>query len=288
MLLFTPAVIRSVASVAIIPAVSVHHWLVESTAAFPTYFRSRSELLAEERDLRRALADHAAAALTADRLLRENGTLRSLLGASSTERIAAGVIGRPTALPYDVLLIDRGTEDGIRDNAPVFAGGDQAIGFVAHAFARSSVVTLATTPGLSMTVYIYGPNIYTTAEGLGSGSLRVAVPQGIALNEGDLVVVPSLYGGVYGAISVVDSEPSRPEQYGYVSIDEPLASIAYVSVGTEPLASITFEEAKEIVDLVRADMLTIPVPQGVLVDTEQGTTTATSTATSSTLINEPL
>ena len=280
-LFVAPAVIRTVASVAIVPFVSTHHWLVESSAAFPTYIRSRSELLEEERVLRRALADHAAAALTAERLERENTTLRSLLGATSTDRIAAGVIGRPTALPYDVLLIDRGTEDGIRDHTPVFAGGDQAIGFVSHAFAHSSIVTLVTTPDLTSTVYIYGPNIYTTAVGRGSGSLQVAVPQGIPLSEGDIVVMPSLYGGVYGAISVVDSEPSRPEQYGYVSIDAPLASIAYVSVGTEPITSITFEEAKEIVDLVRDDMLTVPVPQGILVDTEFSTTTATTTATSS-------
>ena len=276
MLFFAPVVFRSAASVAMLPAVSVHNWLVESTGALPSYLRSRSELVQHERELRRELADHAAAALTAAGLAHENEALRALIGATSSQRIAAGVIGRPTALPYDVLLIDRGTEDGIQENAPVYAGGDHAIGFVAHVFSGSAVVALVTTPGLTSTVYIYGPNIYTTATGLGSGSLRVSVPQGIELSEGDPVVVPSLNGGVYGTISVVDSEPRRPEQYGYVSMEEPLASISHVSVGTSPLPSISFEEAKEIIETVRVDMLTVPVPHGVLVDVNTGTSTATS------------
>lgn len=282
MLTLAPRIFGYVGSFVLLPVIHAESWLMESGAAFPTYIRDRSALLATQSELRQQLALHAGAHLTVARLSRENEELRKLLNATTTSRTAAGVIGRPTALPYDVFLIDKGSQDGVQENAPVYVGGDQVIGFVAEVYTDTSVVTLVTTPGFESTVYIYGPNIYTTAVGMGSGSLRVSVPQGITLTNGDLVVIPSLDAGVYGAISVVDSVPSRPEQYGYVSIEDPLQSIRYVSVGDSPLASITFDEARSIVETVRTEVLTVPVPSGVLIDVESGaTTTATTTATTS-------
>lgn len=278
-LFLAPRIVALAASFVMAPVVRFEMWITESSGFIPSYLRDRNDLLDTQADLRRQLAEHAAADLTATRLIEENESLRSLLNATSTENIAAGVIGRPTALPYDVLLIDRGSRDGIVQNAPVYIGDDHVIGFVGAVYEQSSVVVLATTPGLTSTVYVYGPNIYTNAVGMGSGSLRISVPQGIVITEGNPVVMPSLDAGIYGTISYVDSVPSRPEQYGYVSIEEPLASIRYVRVGNRAVESIPFETAKSIVDTVRAEMLMVEVPNGVLVDatTDLGTSTPTST-----------
>lgn len=272
-----PKLFGYIGSFVLYPVVEVEQWLAESGGAIPTYFRDRSELLAVERDLRQQLAEHAGAHLTAAALEEENAAFRNILGATVAPRIAAAVVGRPPALPYDVFLIDRGSADGVVADAPVYAAENRAIGFIASVYEHSALVVLITSPGYESTVYIYGPNIYTTAEGQGGGSLRVSVPQGIELSEGNLVTIPSLDTGVYGTLSVIDSEPSRPEQYGYVSVDEPLAGIRYVSVGSAPIAAMTFEEAKAAVESVRADLLTVPVPQGILIDTEDATSTATST-----------
>lgn len=279
--MFGSRLLGSAGALAFLPAAKFESWLADGAGALPSYFRDRGALLADVAKLRMELADHAAAQLTAERLREENEALRELLSASTSPRIAASVVGRPTALPYDVFLIDRGSASGVKENAPVYVSDDRVVGFVARAYEHSSVVGLVSSPGLKSTVYIYGPNIYTTAEGQGGGSLRVAVPQGIELAEGNLVVIPSLGGGVYGEISVVDSVPSRPEQYGYVSIEDPLASIRYVSVGTEPLARLSFEEAKAAVDAARSEILSVDVPQGVLVDVMSTTTAATTTGATS-------
>lgn len=276
-LALAPKVFGFFGSFVIMPVVEVRSWIAESSGALPTYLRDRSSVLADMRELRRQLADHAAARVSLAALTKENEALRDMLAATTTPRIAAGVIGRPTSLPYDVFLIDRGRDDGIEPEAPVYSAGDRVIGFVAEAYADSSLVVLVTSPGLASTVYVYGPDIYTTALGMGGGSLRISVPQGITLTKGDPVVIPSLDGGIYGTIAVIDSEPSRPEQYGYVSIETPLAGIRYVTVGATPRTSMTFEKAKEVVESLRADILTVPVPHGMLVDTDNSTSTATST-----------
>jgi cell shape-determining protein MreC len=207
----------------------------------------------------------------------ENTSLREVLGVDEETRVAAGVIGRPTALPYDVLVIDRGSNDGVMEYAPVYAGEQNVIGFVAGVFEKSAVVALVSTPGFTSTVYIYGSNIYTTAVGMGGGVTRINVPQGVPLTVGDIVVAPSLSPGIYGIISAVNSVPELPQQYGYVTTEKAINSLRAVSVGSRPLSVIDFEAAREVVEKARLDFLTVNVPTGVLIDVESATTSATST-----------
>lgn len=264
------------------PIAQFESWFYESGSTIPAYFRDRNALLSENEELRNELESAGNAQNSLDRLTQENLTLRGLLGNATSSRIAAAVIGRPTAMPYDVLVLDKGRTDGVQVDAPVYAGFDQVVGFVAAVYQNSSVVALPTTPGFESTVYIFGPNIYTTAVGEGGGVLQVSVPQGIPLAEDDLVVIPSFDTGVFGRISVIESHPTEPEQRGYVTLPVSLQSLRFVSVGTSPLTSLSFEEAAEVVRELRQDLSTVPVPSGVLVDTPEdvGTSSATSTATS--------
>ncbi len=217
--------------------------------------------------------------LTIEFFSKENEELRKLLSTDGQEeKILAGVIGRPNMLPYDVLILDKGSQDGIIEGAPVFIGNNAVVGVVGKVFPRSSVVELVTTPGFIASVYIFGPNIYTNAIGIGGGQLKVGVPQGITLSEGDLVILPGVSSGIYGAISVVESVPTEPEQYGYVSPKVPLSGFHFVAVGKVPLTSVSFEHAQEVVAQTKSALFSVPVPEGILVTT--GTSSAaTSTAT---------
>jgi len=212
-----------------------------------------------------------------DYLRAENVSLREILGQRDEPRIAAGVIGRPTALPYDVLMIDKGSDDGIKIDTPVYTGNDTVIGFVAATYQNSSLIALLSTPGFTSTAYIFGPNIYTTAVGIGGGVTRIHVPQGISLNIGDLVVLPSMSPGIYGTVSAVDSVPERAEQYGYLTTEIPISSLKVVAIGTRPLSVMEFEKARTVVEEAKRDFLTINVPDEFLVEAQSASSTATST-----------
>ena len=276
LLLALPRVFMLTASLVVAPVNIAKHWLSDSSASLPQYFRNRSDLVAELNQLRSdiSMEDNA---FTIKALKKENKTLRSLLGNTKNEKILAGVIGRPGVLPYDLLMLDQGSNAGIVKGAPVFIGEDTIIGVVKSVTAGTSLVEMITTNGFESTVYIIGPDIYTNAIGIGGGQLRVGVPQGITLQEGDLVVLPAVESGVFGEISVVQSEASRPEQYGYASPDIPIASIRFVSVGKHPLTNISFEEAQKNVEETTISVLTVPVPDDILVDTQSGTSTGTTT-----------
>jgi len=125
-----PQTIGGAASFIFTPIARFETWFYESGSTLPQYFVDRQQLVEENAELEVALHESESNAHIINRLQRENTELRALLGDKEEERIAAAVIGRPTETPYDVLLIDKGSRDGIERNAPVYVGYDQITGFV--------------------------------------------------------------------------------------------------------------------------------------------------------------
>lgn len=279
LLVFVPAVVRTVAAVALYPFEVTRVWLLESSDSLPYYFRDRAKLVSEIDSLRQAVAVTEGSEGTIVKLQAENEQFRLLCEAVPDERIITRVVGRPSELPYDVLMIDRGARHGVLEAAPVFVGADQVIGYVSRVYADTSLVTLVTTADFESTAYIIGPNIYTFAEGIGGGVLRVRVPQGIPLQVGDTVILPAVDSGVYGTVSEVVSSPTQPEQYGYVPLPVSLQSMQYVSVGRQAMVPHSYEAAVGVVETLRTELFTINLPPGVLVTPETSTTTPTSTPT---------
>jgi len=272
-----PVLFGQMASFIYAPILSVKEWFLYSSDTLPSYFRDRNDLIGKIETLEKDLRVSRNLRQTVTRLQHENDELRKLLGNSTSTSIGAGIIGLPPSTPYDTLIIDKGSRQGITKSAPVFVSGDVVIGFVEAVYPFSSVVTLVSTPGYESTAYILGPNIYTTAEGMGGGVLRVHVPQGIEMQVGDVVVLPALDGGTFGTISYIESTPTQPEQFGYVTSETALHSLRTVRVGMAPLEPISYEEAKAVVDNLQKDLLVVSVPDGVLMDVTS-TTSATSTS----------
>ncbi len=273
---FAPKVMSGAASAVLWPIHRVESWLVNAESGLPYFLHSHGRQAAEILDLRSKLETKTDSDIKVEQLSKENQELRALLGDEGDVRTAAGVVGRPNITPYDVLIIDRGRNDGIKVNAPVFLDKDTVIGVVERVSDNSSVVRLVTAPGFESTVFIYGPDIYTTAVGQGGGVLRVGVPQGVDLAEGNLVVMPSVEDGIFGLIDVVESVPANPEQFGYVTLPVSLSKIRLVAVGGRPLVPATFDEARERVVRKKNELFVVPVPEGLLVDLNS-TSSASST-----------
>jgi hypothetical protein len=113
--------------------------------------------------------------------------------------------------------------------------------------------------------------------GEGGGVIRISVPQGITLTKGDVVVMPTLEGGVIGSIEEIESVPTQPEQHAFIIGSIPIQSIRLLSVSTRVIESISFEEAENAVTSFDVGALTIDVPEAILANEEGSTTTATST-----------
>lgn len=238
------SVLRPIVSAVTHPIYIARTYFAESEAALPTYIRGRNELLNTIEELQNKIVLQSGVDAVLSKLEAENEELRSLLNISVSDRIAAGVIARPPMLPYDVLMLDRGTEEGIKEGATVYLSNDVAIGYVSSAFKDSSLVRLFSSPDVRTTVYVYGPNVFTHAYGEGGGVVRVSIPQGVPLHEGDVVVLPSLTSGLLGTVRTVESIPTEPEQNGFIVLPISLQSIHTVVVDSEYTQPISFEEAE--------------------------------------------
>lgn len=249
-----------------------------SLASTPAYFTERARLVEETEALRRELREAEYTNVERRMLEDENEDLRRLLSGmnATSTRIAAGVIARPPFVPYDSLIIDRGTREGVRRGAVVYQSGDRVLGVVIRAFNDSALVELLSTPSVETTVYVIGPDIYATAYGEGNGTVRVSVPQGIALQKGDIVVLPSLKRGVVGEIDTVRADSTEPEQSGFVTLDVPLQSLRFVAVDTRIAEPVSFEDARRFVEEQKDELFTVDIPEGLIVD-DAPTTTATTT-----------
>lgn len=269
-----PVAFTFIGRIVLYPIHAMSEWFRTSSSELPMFLREQDELINQISSLENELAVAVSTDLTQQRLFEENMWLRGLLSVNGRERIAAAVIARPTELPYDVMQIDRGSDDGIAVGAPVYVGADNVIGIVTYTAPKYAFVELFTTPGFKATAFVSGANVMTTLEGYGSGVARISVPQGIPLNVGNLVHVPSIDPGVFGRVAYVENRPTQPEQYGYITLRDPVSSIRYVAVAKEIVTPI---EAPIVEQRVR-DLIN----QALLVDIKAiniASSTATSTAT---------
>jgi hypothetical protein len=266
-------IVAKVSSLVTFPFYAVRHYMEESTATVPVFFRSRLALDTELKTLKQEIAERKGHDATLAYLITENTELRNMLHSSSTPRIMAGVISRPPETPYDTMLIDRGSNDGIVENAPVYFSAGQAIGYVQSVFPDSAHVTLFSSPGVESTVYVFGPNIFTTAYGEGGGIIRLSVPQGIKISTDNIVILPSLEQGVLGKIDDIQSIPTEPEQHAYMTFDASLQSIRLVGIGVRPIQKAKFSDAEFHIQTIEKELFTFDVP-------ENYTLTHTSTSSS--------
>lgn len=281
-----PRATAAVAAIVWYPIDSVRVWINTAESSFPVYVRDRNALDEELDTMRRAVAAQSGTSATIHRLVEENQELRELLGAVPGDRQVVRVIARPNTLPYDTLMIDQGSVQGIVERAPVYLGQDQVVGYISSVRPTTALVTLVTSPDFSATAFVSGPDIFTLTEGMGSGVMRVRVPQGINLQIDDVVILPAVDSGVYGQIFAIETSPTQPEQFGYIAPPVPLQSLRYVSVGSDPIVTQDFAQATDMVAEVTDAFFQLELPAGVLVTPQLAATTSTTTTATSTAVTE--
>ncbi len=167
--------------------------------------------------------------LQASEYAAENERLRALLGykqaAMQFDLLAARVIGRESATWSSMIVIDRGTSDGVQENMAVVTEKG-LVGHVVEAGWNSSKVQLIMDPRSSVGTLVQRPESRVTGivEGdIGNPTMprMVNIPKNADVLVGD-VIVTSGFGGVYpkgivvGIVSSIENEPGGLLKYGMI------------------------------------------------------------------------
>ncbi len=197
---------------------------------------SPEALLAQNEDLKRQMAALMVDQQSAQAVDAENSQLLSLLGrpsamsnmasssdpsASSTAtsfaypkpvpgRTLAAVLVRPPFSPFDEIIIDIGSDQGIIPGAKIYAPGNVLIGTTTDVFSQTAKVRLLSSPGETYPVLIGSGSIPAVAVGRGGGQYSAQVPQASKVARGDAVSDSSLSDAPFGIVSEVFTDPAEP------------------------------------------------------------------------------
>lgn len=169
----------------------------------------------------------ASAALAVERtqfeaLKNENENLRSQLNFFNRQSIiyvTASVIGRSASPVDSIFLIDRGSDDGIKENSAVIVGEGHLVGKVISTSSKTSRVRSILSRSSKVAVSLLNASrTIGLAEGNGGPLLSFEfIPQNEAISINDLVATSGLEENippnlVIGLVTNVESSPAAPFQ----------------------------------------------------------------------------
>ena len=216
---------------------------VRNSVAEISHLHEQNKQLREEVELLRAQN------LTASEYASENQRLRNLLGykqaAVQFDLVAASVIGRESASWSSVIIINRGTLDGVANNMAVVTEMG-LVGHVMEAGINSSKVQLLLDPRSSVGTLIQRPE--SRVAGIVEGDIKnpnfpkmVNIPKDSDVQVNDMIVT-SGFGGVYpkgivvGKIIEIHNEEGGLLKYGVIdtSVDfQKLEDVAVIVASRE-------------------------------------------------------
>ena len=139
---------------ALTPAFRASDAIAAESRAFFDSFREVA-ILAERNDT--LAEENAALASENQALMKKTESLSALFvnpKTGSASGILAGILARPTASPYDTLIVSAGEDAGVTLGMEAFGAGGVPIGIVSSLSADFSRVTLFSTPNMTTSGWV--------------------------------------------------------------------------------------------------------------------------------------
>jgi rod shape-determining protein MreC len=174
--------------------------------------RTKKSVFTENEELNRRLVEQNLAMTDYQILKKDNEELKSLLGRVTTKNtfILANILVKPNQSPYDTLIIDVGSDVGLKEGDKVFANEVIPLGYISHVYDHTSLVSLYSNPGETTEAMIIGSNATVELVGRGGGNFEMTVPIDLESSKGTMVVFPGLSSEVVAIMDDVISNPTDP------------------------------------------------------------------------------
>lgn len=138
--------------------------------------------------------------------------LQKLLGnrTEASGSILASVLARPPVAPYDVLIVDQGTNSNVALGATAYGPGGTPIGTVAAITNTTARITLYSNPGLQTNAWAGDNRIPIPLIGAGSGGFTATIPKSAGTTVGEGIYVAGIGAIPIGVVARVNNDPSSP------------------------------------------------------------------------------
>ena len=215
------------------PFFKAGNYFYDTLQSVPKFFSSKADLLHENQSLREEINKSHMNALDYRALTSENAMLREALQMKpEAGEVTAGVLAKPPQTLSGLLILDRGSKDGLTVGDEVFISEKVMIGQISEVTDNRSVLTLNSFGG----VVSYGAVDRTGAplelKGAGSGSLEARVPIDFDIVEGDIVVRSGPTTAVIAVVGAVEKDDHLGVQDVFLSMPTDISKVNVVFVRT--------------------------------------------------------
>lgn len=204
------------------------------------YFKNRQEFFDAYNEMEKELTDFELISSKLKIAEMENAELKKQLSfreRSALAQITARVIGKNADSADQTIIIDQGTEAGIKDGQPVIVGDGIFIGRVAKAEKYSSIVRLINDNQVKVaaTILNHDQSLGVVEGGFGLSVRMSFIPRNEVIQVGDQIITSGLdvftpRGLLIGTVAAIENEPYQPFQQAVISPAVELAKISLVAV----------------------------------------------------------
>jgi cell shape-determining protein MreC len=166
--------------------------------------------------------------------------LTKLLGgqSGSEANILGGVLARPPQSPYDTMVVNVGSKDGVIIGAIAYASGGIPIGTIRSVAPHTATIELLSTAGRTTDAWIGVDRIALSINGLGGGTFAARLPKSVPVSVGDSVYVPGPGAIPIATVARVKTDPSSPTVDLYLQPMVNIFSLPWVEISRTTQAAI--------------------------------------------------
>lgn len=198
---------------------------------FFSFFSSRTALVEENRLLRERLdsQEKLLVSFRADDSSRASLALE-LGRAEGGEGVVAGVLVRPPETPFDTLVIDAGTSEGIQSGELVTLVEGPAIGRVFQTFSHTSQVILYSTHNEKTDALLERNTVPVTLVGRGGGNFELILSRETGVEIGDRILTLGVEPRLLAVVQDVEISPTDAFKRVLALTPGSIASLRFVKV----------------------------------------------------------
>jgi cell shape-determining protein MreC len=193
--------------------------------------RSKESLETENQSLKAELDSYSALAISS-RAAEDSRDeiLANFNRASTTPGIASAVLVHPPETPYDILIIDAGSTEGVIVGDRVSTPEGVVVGQVFEISTHTSRVNLYSSSANKTDAVLERNSLPVTLIGQGGGNFEFDLPKGVPVSIGDKILSPDIRAEMVAVVGDVESDPTDSLEHVYAKSIINISTIRFVLV----------------------------------------------------------
>ena len=122
--------------------------------------------------------------------------------------IVATVLTYPPQTPYDIIIIDIGSNDSVVIGGEVSMSEGPLLGLVSEVFSRRAKVKLFSASGEETSAILERNDMPITLEGRGGGNFRISLPRDMEIEKGDRILSADISARLMAIVEDVTVQPT--------------------------------------------------------------------------------